>query len=605
MNNNGLSKENRLALMVLGVLQSFGLLLLHKALTHEVWPATAPEWLYALYTVVIGAPLFLYLGAIHWRDRANAVAAVVLAGVLFWLGWQAGWLSSPQGSEQFQHHGGIPSLACGLLLALFILGFFFRTHREHRRLDYAGLLDNSWRIALTQAFLALFIGVFWLLLLLWAQLFKVIEIDFFAELFKEPEFIYPVTGLVGGWGLGLIRDRENLIATVRNLCEILTRALLPLASFILVLFLAALPFTGVEPLWDTGFAASLMLSLAAVVLYFFNAVVADHDQPFEAMPWLRRLLLLTLVVLPITVFLAGWSLGLRIEQYGLTVSRLWGLFVELFIALFSLGYAALILRYRTLPIERVRQWNTLVGGTLALALVLVHTPLLNFYKLSTNSQVERLLNGTTAPEDFDEDYLRFDLGAYGTEALKELQDTSLVADHPKLKTRIEQVLTMETRWERRRIPTEQNDTEWRRAQFEQLPGTDVSDAFLDALDVEDYRTRQCLEGERHCVLGDLSFRGDRYRALTSTRRHWGAWPVWRWSDNRWEPIGTTQRFGCEHSAEVALDRPFTVVEGDYFLWRNGECLYQLSLSEEYIREHLVPEGSAEPETASTPRDPQD
>ncbi|WP_051235010.1 DUF4153 domain-containing protein [Marinimicrobium agarilyticum] len=597
MNNNGLSEENRLALMVLGTVQSLGLLLLHKAITHEVWPATAPEWLYALYTVAIGVPLFLYLGAIHWRDRANALAAAVLAGVLFWLGWQAGWLSTPEGAESFQHHGGLPSLVCALVIALFILGFFFRTHREHKRLDYAGLLDNSWRIALTQGFLALFVGVFWLLLFLWAQLFKVIDIDFFAELFSEPEFIYPVTGLVGGWGLGLIRDRENLIATVRNLCEILTRALLPLASFILVLFLAALPFTGVEPLWDTGFAALLMLSLATVILYFFNAVVAEHEQPFEGLPWLRRLLLLTLVVLPITVFLANWSLGLRIDQYGLTVSRLWGLLVALFIALFSLGYAALILRYRTLPIVRIRQWNTWVGGALALALILVHTPLLDFHKLSANSQVERLLNGTTAPADFDEDYLRFELGAYGTQALKELQKTSLVTEHPTLKTRIEQVLTMKTRWERRIAPVTQNDTDWRRAQFALLPATEVNDDFLDALNVKEHSTRQCLEGERHCVIGDLAFRGERYRAITSSRVHWGEWPVWHWKGDRWLVIGTTRRFGCDASAEVAFDRPFKVVEGDHLLWTNGKCLYQLNLSEEYIRQYLVPENDTAPATA--------
>lgn len=598
MNNNGLSRENRLALMVLGVVQSFGLLLLHKSLTHEVWPATAPEWLYGFYAVVIGVPLFLYFGAIHWRDRVNGVASAVLAGVLFWLGWQAGWLNSPEGVEPFRHHTGLPSLAFALVLALFILGFFFRTHREHKRLDYAGLLDNSWRIALTQGFLALFIGVFWLLLFLWAQLFKVIDIDFFAQLFKEPEFIYPVTGLVGGWGLGLIRDRENLIATVRNLCEILTRALLPLAAFILVLFLSALPFTGVEPLWDTGFAASLMLWLAAIILYFFNAVVAEHEQPFETMPWLRRLLLLTLVILPITVLLAGWSLGLRIEQYGLTVSRLWGLFVELFIALFSIGYAALILRYRALPIGRVRQWNTLVGGALALALIVVHTPLLDFHRLSTNCQVKRLLSGTTAPEGFDEDYLRFELGAYGTQALKELQGTSLVADHPNLKTRIEQVLTMKTRWERRSAPAQQNDTDWRRAQFEVLPGTEISDAFLDALEPDAHQTRQCLEGQRLCVLGDFSFRGERYRAATSTRTHWGQWPVWHWENDQWRLIGTTRRFGCDVSAEVALDQPFTVAEGDHLLWTNGDCLYQLSLDNEYVRQHLIPKESAEADAVS-------
>ncbi|MDQ2077793.1 DUF4153 domain-containing protein [Marinimicrobium sp. ABcell2] len=581
---NSLSKENRLALIILAIVQSILLLLLHKSINHTVWPATSPQWLYALYTVAIGLPLFLYLGATHWKEKANGITAVILGGVLFWLGWHAGWLSAPLLEDtNYRYHGGTYSLSCGLFVALFILAFFFRTWREHGRLEYSGLLENSWRNALTLAFLALFILVFWLLLFLWAMLFGVIGIEFFIDLFIEPEFIYPVTGLVVGWGLGLIRGRESLIATVRNLCEALTRALLPLVALILILFLAALPFTGLTPLWDTGFSAALMLWLAAILLYFFNAVTAEHEQPFGKSPYLRRLLIVALLLLPITVLLAGWSLGLRIDQYGITLGRLRGGLVLLFVGLFSFGYAALILLDRGLVLSRFRRWNILVGGALALVLILIHTPVLDLHKWSAQSQVARLESGTTNPEDFDALYLRFNLGAYGTNALRSLQADEWVADNTELKENIDNALTATTRW-RRQVPAQQNDIEWRRAQFQLLPGTELSDEFLEGLDPEQ---QNCLSGQAHCVLGDIEHRNNRYRVTTTSRPYMHQAPAWQWRNEQWQFIGQVRRFGCKSDeATVDLEQPFSLVESEFFLFRNGSCLFQLQPSESHVRGFL-------------------
>src|SRR5690606_32796253 len=122
-----------------------------------------------------------YIGAVELRDRANVAAAVVVGLLLFWLGWHGGWVASRFSS------GGFFERVIAASLALFIGAFLFRTWRETgaRGLPYPRLIDLSWLNALTLAFLLLFVGVFWLILLLWQGLFAVVGIELFSELFEE------------------------------------------------------------------------------------------------------------------------------------------------------------------------------------------------------------------------------------------------------------------------------------------------------------------------------------------------------------------------------------------------------------------------------------
>jgi len=567
-----LPDEDRLALIVLAVAQSLVLLLLHKAIDHALWPATDPRWLHAAYTAALGAPLFIYLGAVRWRDRANAYAAPALL-LLGLAGWHTGWLgSSPlavRGSGEF-----VPVLACTGFIALFIGAFYFRSQRECGRFAYEGLLDHSWRNALTLGFLGLFVGAFWLLLALWAQLFKLIEIDFFAELFERPGFVYPITGLVVGWGLGLIRARVGMIATVRHLCEALARALLPLVAFILVIFLAALPFTGVEALWKTRMAATLLLGLAAVLLFFVNAVVADQDG-LTMHPLLRRLVLLALLLLPINPLLAGWAMWLRIDQYGWTVDRLWGVVVLGFAFAFSVGYAAVLVRRRALVVAELRHLNTALGLALATVLFAANTPLLEFRRIAAADQVARLESGRTAAADFDARYLRFELGRYGIERLQALQASELAKRQPDLAATIADALDA-GRWSDRRT-TDRTDLAALRARFDLLPGTALEDELLLLFGKADSPARHCFEpGVPRSTAGAFRHRGRDHLALFAAR----AYPpgtVWRRDESGWRHLGALRRFGCPNDGEQHIDHgaALELVDGDFVVLRNGQCLYQV------------------------------
>ena len=572
-----LPRNDRLALVILAVAQSLALLLLHKSLTHDVWPSTDPRWLYALYTVAIGLPLFLYAGAVRWRDHHNAYAAGALAVLLFWVGWHAGWLTTSEFEQTKRNSESGPGFIFSIAIALFIAGFYFRSWREAGRLDYAKLLDNSWRNALTLGFLIGFLAVFWVLLALWASLFKVIGIDFFAELFIRSEFIYPVFGLVGGWGLGLIRARVGLVATVRRLCEVLIRALLPLVAFILIIFLGTLPATGLEKLWDTGYASFLLLALAVVLLFFFNAMVAD-DEAISMHRLLLPLVLAALVVVPANSGLAAWAMGLRVDQYGWTVDRLWGGFVILFVALYSLGYAAIVLRHRGMDLAAMRRLNIALGAALAIALFAVNTPLIEFHRIAAKSQVERLVAGRTKVADFDAHYLRFDLGPYGIAELEALRASDFAKAQPGLVAMITDALNAKSRWYDA-VESVRSDPAALRTRFVALPGTELDDEFLQALVAARANAGNvgyCFQGKVVCAVGEFVYRGQRYRAQTSNPPY-ASGQVWRHGDAGWTRIGSLRQFGCPDKtpAEVDTTSPFTPIESEFFVVKNGACLYQV------------------------------
>lgn len=572
MTDTTLSRENRLAIVILAVAQSALLLFLHKSVTNEFWPASDTQWLIALYTLAIGLPLFLFIGTVDWRDRTNLIAAAVLGGALFWLGWHAGWVHP----EWPMHFG----LACSVPIAIFIAAFLFRTWRETGHLAYRGLLGHSWGNALTLGFLVLFLGAFWLLLTLWGLLFSIIGIEFFDELFREPEFAYPVYGLVGGWGIGLIRARIGFIATVRHLCEALTRALLPLAAFIVLAFTATLPFTGITVLLESDRAGALELMwLAAIYLFFFNAAIAEEGER-NIWIWLHRLGLLALVLLPVIIALAMWAMWLRIDQYGLSLSRLWGLFVIAYLAAFSLSYVGVLARFRGMKIESMRTCNTVLGVALAVSLVLVQLPVMDFKRLAANNQAERLLQGRTDPDNFDARYIRFSLGTYGQRQLEMLLDTEFVAERAAVQTRIQDALAAENYWSQRPVD---DSREGLIEQLTPLPGTELDEAFLDAV-----RERSSDGGhpcgifyhpggtvDTSCMVGDLHHNEQHYRILLPAARelsHFGG-RAWRRQGEAWTSIGDVRVYACGNESVDAA--PLVVTDEEFFVFSDGQCRMQI------------------------------
>ena len=321
--------------------------------------------------------------------------ATVLAGLALYVGWQA------EPYDEIRTGSLIFTFAASIALATFKALMYLQQRADGEPLTYAVLFTHSWRNFLGGVLGVVFTGIFWLILILWGALFAVIEIDFFQELFEEPWFMIPVLAVAFGIGALLFRELTSIIDSITRILHRLIKLLLPLVLLVSTIFVAALPFTGVQPLWDTGNGTALLLWLLAATLFFVNAVYQDGRETDPYPTFLHRAIYVALCITPIVAGLAFYGLWLRIEQYGLTVERCWAMVTWLILTLFAVGYVLGILRRRDDWTLDLAQVNRAMGLVVLAIMLAANSPLLDFRKLSLSSQLARVDNGTIELADFD------------------------------------------------------------------------------------------------------------------------------------------------------------------------------------------------------------
>lgn len=245
-----------------------------------------------------------------------------------------------------------------------------------------------------------------------------VKLSFLRELLRQSWFYIPVNAMAFAVGLHITDVRADFIRGTRTLVLTLMSWLLPLLVVIVAGFLASLPFTGLKPLWATRAAAGLLLCIAALTVVFVNAVFKSGSE-IESLPRVLRLSVrAACFMLPIWAIFASYALWLRIEQYGLTTHRVLACASALVACCYALGYAWSALDGRAMrslaPVNVLLAWVTL-GVMFA-----VFTPLADPARLAVNNQVDRLLSGRVAPEQFDFRFLRFQAAVYGQRALAHL-----------------------------------------------------------------------------------------------------------------------------------------------------------------------------------------
>ena len=406
-------------MLIIAVVQGILLFALYRAFDTDFWPSDDPLWSYPLWTLAIAVPLLLLLSLNHGNERRVvqlvAGGAAVLALLAIYTGWQA---------EPFEEFpvGSLTFVFCAsMTLACFKALMYLQQRANQVPLTYQVLFTNSWRNFLVTALSAIFVLIFWLILLLWGELFKVIEIDFFRDLFREDWFIFPVLGFALGLGMVIFRNLTRVIDTITKLLHALIKLLLPLIILVAVIFLAALPIVGLDVLWATGNGTALLLWLLAVILFFTNAVYQDGRETNPYAPVVHRLIFSGLCIMPIISALSLYGLVLRLNQYGWSVERCWAFVVWLILTLLAVGYVIGIVRRRaewSIDLARVNRYMGLVVLGL---MILANSPILDFRKISLNSQMNRVDAGQIELEEFDFWYAKQHLARPGYLAMEEMK----------------------------------------------------------------------------------------------------------------------------------------------------------------------------------------
>ncbi|MBA4762281.1 DUF4153 domain-containing protein [Sphingomonas sp.] len=360
----------------------------------------------------------------------GAVAALIL----YFNGATSGW-SATEGWR----------LLC-LALAIGIAAPLFQAGREggFRPISYPLAHDHAWTNAVLWCLSWAFVGVVLLLAYLLAALFDLIGIDLLSDLLREEWFWRPLVGLAFGLGLALLREQRRIVGLLQDVAMLVLGVLAPVLAVGLGLFLIALPFTGLQPLWEaTKSTTPILLACAVGALLLVNAVIGNGGDDAPRNRVLRwAALVLAVAILPL-VGIAAVATGLRIGQYGFTPERLWGLTFVGIASVVAVAYLASVVRGRGRWPERVRPANLDLAMIVCGVALLLATPLVSFNAISTRDQVARLESGKVSPDKFDWAALAFDFGEPGRKALDRLK----ASDNAVVRRTAADIAKKERRWE--------------------------------------------------------------------------------------------------------------------------------------------------------------
>ncbi|QXH51821.1 DUF4153 domain-containing protein [Pseudomonas fakonensis] len=400
--------------IAIGLFQGLTALGLIALRSHDVWLGLGLPVAICIAVGVAGINLQL-LGSLRglrgagWLVLALALLVSAVGGRLF---------NHGDGQGFMQQSWYLAAVGLVYIFAAFILAW---PHREGLRPRYQDLFKHAWNNVFIVLLALLLTGLFWSLVWLCSGLFQMVGITLVKDAMSGPVFLWLVLPVVFSLGMRMGRENEKVIGLLRGILLTLCRFLLPLSALIAVVFTLTLPFTGLQPVWDTGYSTALLLTLAGINLFMVNGVFQDGQQGQVYVAPLKRLVEASLLCMPVLVGLAAYASWLRIDQYGLTPYRILAALLVTVMGLHALAalWAVLASRRSWLHTLQVSNpWVALISAVLVLA---YYTPLLDPYALSTKSQVQRLLDGRTAVADFDASALYWHLGAPGRAAMADLE----------------------------------------------------------------------------------------------------------------------------------------------------------------------------------------
>jgi len=366
---------------------------------------------------------FLFFGSIaigftleENRWKAPSLFALAVGVVMAGLAWRAVRYGDSLPDEQYGFAAGV--IASGLALPLFQADFL----KRRMATSYADLHHHVWTDAISAAGALAFTGLSWLVLALLSELFHLLKIDLLRDLMNEEWFGWTFSGLAFGAALGTLRNQTRILGTMQTVVLLVLSLLAVPLALGLLLFLLATAISGPDVLWEaTRSATPVLLTCAAGAWVLASTIVRYEDTAMSRNRVMRvAALVLAVVILPLAVF-AAFSMGLRLNQYGLAPERLWGLVAIVVACVYGGGFWVALVRGRKGQwAAMMRRANFNLGLFVCAFALLLALPVFDFGAISTRNQIARLESGKVSAEDFDYAALRWDFGEPGRKALAKL-----------------------------------------------------------------------------------------------------------------------------------------------------------------------------------------
>ena len=382
-----------------------------------LWADPGPARVALATAIGVAAILAIFtVERVRWTwSVAFALGCGAVAGLVTW--WNV-----PGGST-----AAFPDwrTAC-LFLSIAIAAPLFQTARDAggRRFSYVEVHGHVWTNIVLWGAACAFMGITFALTYLLSELFSLIGIHVLRDLLKHGWANAAIAGAAFGGAAGLFRERDAVVRTLQRVITAVLAVLAPVLGAGLLLFLIALPFTGLSALWDATKATTpILLSCAIGAFVLINAVLGDGEEEDRGRPLHWGAIGLGLTVLPLAL-IAAIATGLRIGQYGFTPDRLWALTFVIVACAYGIAYLVTLLRWRRGWAVHLRPANLRLAFALCGLALLLATPIVSFNAISTRDQVARLESGRTTADKFDWRALAFDFGAPGRAALDRLKRSS-------------------------------------------------------------------------------------------------------------------------------------------------------------------------------------
>lgn len=435
-----------------GLVQGLALWALSEAADNKVWPATSGPVFGVLAAVVLFTPFVVLAGLAEMRRRNVVFWALAVAVVVGFLGWHDVTRRAAFDLVEWLTPQMMVFTAAGLFIAHHLLEAGDLDDRLIAR--YPTYFDLAWKHGVQMAMAVGFVGVFWIVLMLGGALFKLIGVAFVEELIRKTWFAIPATTTMFAAAVQLTDVRHGLIRGIRTVALTLLSWLSPVLVFLAAAFMATLPFTGLEVLWNTKSAAAILLSASAVMVILINAAYQDGvpDQPTPlVLRWAARIGGLLLIPL---VGVAAYALCLRIGQYGLTPDRIIAAACVIAGAFYAVGYGVAAV-LPGLWMKALEVTNVVTAFVVLALLLALFSPLADPARLSVNDQMARIAAGKVAADKVDYRFLRFHGEKYGKAALDALAEKGGV-----FATKVKEARAWDNEWSSRPpsapLPSEPN-----------------------------------------------------------------------------------------------------------------------------------------------------